>query len=57
MFPPSEAVPSGATRAFVATLALVNVVGPVMFWWGWRWKRRLGGDWDVAVVRLRKRRV
>ncbi|BEI80188.1 hypothetical protein CcaverHIS002_0107170 [Cutaneotrichosporon cavernicola] len=48
-------LPSGATRVFFAVLLLVNVGGPLMFWWGWRWKRRLGGNWDVAVVRVRTR--
>ncbi len=48
-------LPSGTARVFFAVLLLVNVGGPLMLWWGWRWKRRLGGNWDVAVVRVRKR--
>lgn len=50
-------LPGGAARIFFAVLLLVNVGGPIMLWWGWRWKRRLGGNWDVAVVRVRKRRA
>jgi phosphatidylinositol glycan class C protein len=49
-------VPSGATLVFLIVLLIVNVGGPLMLWWGWSWKRRRDGNWDVAVVRVRKRR-
>lgn len=49
-------LPSFATIAtFLSILAVVNLGGPLMLWYAWRWKRQLGGDWDVAVVRLRRR--
>jgi phosphatidylinositol glycan class C protein len=48
-------VPSGATLVFAVVLLIVNLGGPLMLWWGWSWKSRRDGNWDVAVVRLRKR--
>ena len=41
---------------FVVLLGLVNVVGPLMLWYSWRWKTRRGGGWEVAKVRLRRAR-
>jgi phosphatidylinositol glycan class C protein len=62
LFPPSKwilvgpmLVPSGATLVFAVVLLIVNLGGPLMLWWGWSWKSRRDGNWDVAVVRLRKR--
>ncbi|EJT47038.1 hypothetical protein A1Q1_04281 [Trichosporon asahii var. asahii CBS 2479] len=44
-------LPSFATIVtFLAILAVVNLGGPLMLWYAWRWKRQLGGDWDVAVM-------
>lgn len=39
---------------FISVLSLVNVVGPIMLWYGWKWKTKRGGGWEVAVVRVRK---
>ncbi|ORX36416.1 phosphatidylinositol N-acetylglucosaminyltransferase subunit C [Kockovaella imperatae] len=39
---------------FLCTLLVVNIIGPLVFWWGWRWKTIRGGGWDVAVVRIRQ---
>ncbi|ORY25254.1 phosphatidylinositol N-acetylglucosaminyltransferase subunit C [Naematelia encephala] len=46
--------PSGPTLIFLVAVILVNGIGPGMLWYGWRWKMRRGGGWDVAVVRLRR---
>jgi len=64
LFPPSDwvyvgtfpfRVPSGATLIYIVVLLLVNLGGPLMLWWGWSFKKRRDGNWDVAVVRVRKR--
>lgn len=59
LFPPCspDDFPGRPTLIFLFVLFLVNVVGPFMLWSGWRWKRRLGGNWDPAVVKLRRRGV
>ncbi|KAI9632299.1 phosphatidylinositol N-acetylglucosaminyltransferase-domain-containing protein [Dioszegia hungarica] len=49
LFPSTLLAP--ATLIFAAALFLVNIAGPGMLWYGWRWKTRRGGGWDVAVVR------
>lgn len=54
LFPSTLLAP--ATLIFAAALFLVNIAGPGMLWYGWRWKTRRGGGWDVAVVRVRKAR-
>jgi len=61
-FFPSTPQTQGITGMFTSTpllvfltmVGLVNLVGPLMLWYGWRWKTRRGGGWEVAKVRLRK---
>ncbi|KAK8861313.1 hypothetical protein IAR55_002132 [Kwoniella newhampshirensis] len=52
--PESRPIPSTPTVVLFAALCLVNVVGPMMLWYAWRWKTRRRGGWDVAVVRVKK---
>ena len=51
---PSSVIPAAPTLIFVGVLLVVNVIGPFIFWYGWRWKTIRGGGWDVAVVRIRQ---
>ena len=45
----------GPSLIFLGVVGMVNLLGPTMLWWAWRWKTRRGGGWDVAVVKLRRR--
>ncbi|WVF66703.1 hypothetical protein IAT40_001445 [Kwoniella sp. CBS 6097] len=49
-------LPTTPTSIFLLSLLVVNVIGPGMLIYAWRWKTRRGGGWDVAVVRIRKGR-
>ncbi|WVW79707.1 hypothetical protein I302_101677 [Kwoniella bestiolae CBS 10118] len=51
-----QIIPTTPTLIFLISLSLVNIIGPVMLIYAWRWKTRRGGGWDVAVVKLRKGR-
>ncbi|WWC98876.1 hypothetical protein V866_005770 [Kwoniella sp. B9012] len=51
-----EIVPTTPTLILLISLCLVNIIGPIMLLYAWRWKTRRGGGWDVAVVKLRKGR-
>lgn len=42
---------------FIAALIISSLVGPLIFWRGWRWKTRRGGGWDAAVVRVKRSRL
>lgn len=53
---PSLQAPSVPALIFLSTLGIVNVLGPLGFWWAWRFKTRRGGGWDPAVVRVRRDR-
>ncbi|KAK4685446.1 phosphatidylinositol N-acetylglucosaminyltransferase subunit C, partial [Tremellales sp. Uapishka_1] len=52
LFPTAHPAP---TLIFLCLILLTNVIGPLVFWYGWRWKTLRGGDWEVAVVKIRKR--
>ncbi|GFZ42882.1 hypothetical protein JCM24511_00600 [Saitozyma sp. JCM 24511] len=51
LFPP-EPAPS---LIFLSLVAVTNLLGPLMLWYGWRWKTKRGGGWDVARVKIRQR--
>ncbi|WVO17931.1 hypothetical protein L204_105629 [Cryptococcus depauperatus] len=59
LFPPAvpahQHAPDIPTLIFLFIIILVNIVGPAMLWYAWRWKVRRGGRWDVAKVRIRGR--
>jgi phosphatidylinositol glycan class C protein len=38
----------------IVVISLVNLVGPSILWYGWRWKTRRGGGWEVAKIRIRR---
>ena len=45
----------GTVLIFLSTIALVNLLGPIMLHFAWRWKTQRGGGWDVAVVKLNRK--
>ena len=47
--------PFGPTLVFLSIVALVNILGPAMLQFAWRWKTHRGGVWDVAVVKLNRK--
>ncbi|TYJ53562.1 hypothetical protein B9479_005831 [Cryptococcus floricola] len=49
--PVHPAIASLPALIFLLVLFLVNMVGPAMLWYAWRWKVHRGGGWDVAKVR------
>ncbi|WRT65421.1 uncharacterized protein IL334_002364 [Kwoniella shivajii] len=50
-----DVIPTTPTIIFLISLSLVNIIGPLMLIYAWRWKTRRGGGWDIAVVKLRNR--
>jgi phosphatidylinositol glycan class C protein len=57
LFPRSDSAPSAPIAVFFTMLGLVNIIGPFMLWYSWTWKKRRGGGWEVAKVRLRKSKL
>ena len=48
--------PSPPTCILFAIVGIINLVGPAMLCWGWRWKVRRGAIWETPVVKVRKKR-
>lgn len=56
---PRPSWPYGLTAVQLILSMIVmatSLLGPILLWGGWRWKTRMGGEWNAAVVKLRRRR-